>query len=159
MTLFKKILVPTDFSDPSLEAFKLAKSLAGHLGAEIILAHVIPPVPVQYPYPDPPVSSSFDVALYQQELALDAEKMLEQLAGQRAPKETRIRTEVVTGDPAHEIIRMAEVDHPDLIVIATHGRTGWRRLVFGSVAEKVIRLAPVPVLTVVPPHEERDRSG
>jgi nucleotide-binding universal stress UspA family protein len=55
---------------------------------------------------------------------------------------------------AHEIVRLANEHAVDLIVIATHGETGWRRLVFGSVAEKVVRLAECPVLTIQPEHDD-----
>jgi nucleotide-binding universal stress UspA family protein len=62
---------------------------------------------------------------------------------------------LASGDPPREIIRAAEDQKIDLIVIATHGHTGWGRLLFGSVAEKVVRLAPCPVLTIkAPPAEE-----
>jgi universal stress protein A len=60
---------------------------------------------------------------------------------------------VSTGEAAPEILRIAQQEHVDLIVIASHGRTGWRRLVHGSVAEKVVRQATCPVLTIVAPPE------
>jgi nucleotide-binding universal stress UspA family protein len=59
---------------------------------------------------------------------------------------------VGVGDPAEEIVRLAKTESVDLLVISTHGVTGWRHLVFGSVAEKIIRLADCPVL-VIPVHE------
>ena len=59
------------------------------------------------------------------------------------------------GDVADEIVRIGEIEKADLIVIATHGTTGWRRFMFGSVAEKVVRLAKCPVLTIRNPQEER----
>ena len=65
--------------------------------------------------------------------------------------EVRTRDLVTTGEAASEILRIARQEHADLIVIATHGLTGWRRLVFGSVAEKVVRQATCPVLTIVAP--------
>jgi nucleotide-binding universal stress UspA family protein len=61
---FKKILCPTDFSEPSVTALQDGAELALHFSSQLLVIHVIPPVPVQYPYPDPPVSSSFNVALY-----------------------------------------------------------------------------------------------
>jgi universal stress protein A len=60
---------------------------------------------------------------------------------------------VTTGRAAEEILRIAAAEHMDLIVIASHGESGWRRLVFGSVAEKVVRHAPCPVLTIMAPAE------
>jgi len=66
-----------------------------------------------------------------------------------------VRQIVVLGGAADEIIRISGEEKVDLIVIATHGQTGWRHMVFGSVAEKVVRLAPCPVLTVRAPHKGR----
>jgi len=156
MLPFKKILWPTDFSEPSYTALKAADELARHFSARLLLLHVIPPVPIQYPYPDPPVASSFDVALYQQQLALQAEQLLEDLVAQRVSKEVRAATRVVTGEPPAEILRLAREEQADLIVIASHGLTGWRHLVFGSVAEKVVRFSPCPVLTIAAPRKEED---
>jgi universal stress protein A len=74
---------------------------------------------------------------------------------QKVSPEVRTLATVVTGDPAPEIVRLAEQEVVDLIVIATHGQSGWRHFVFGSVAEKVVRLAPCPVLTIRAPREEK----
>jgi len=62
---------------------------------------------------------------------------------------------VTTGEAAPEILRIAAAEHVDLIVIASHGETGWHRLVFGSVAEKVVQHAPCPVLTITAPFEKK----
>jgi nucleotide-binding universal stress UspA family protein len=70
MLPFKRILCPTDFSQPAAAALKRAEEIARHFGAELLVAHVIPPVPGPHSYPDPWVASSFDVPLYQQELAI-----------------------------------------------------------------------------------------
>jgi nucleotide-binding universal stress UspA family protein len=150
---FKKILCPTDFSEPSYDALKAAGEMALHFGAELVVIHVIPPVPVQYPYPDPPVASSFDVALYQQELAISAENALKGVVAQRVSPKVRTLATVVTGDPAGEIVGKAQDENADLVIIATHGLTGWRHLVFGSVAEKVVRTAACPVLTIREPRK------
>jgi nucleotide-binding universal stress UspA family protein len=149
----KKILCPTDFSEPSYKALKTADELAAHFSAQLVLLHVIPPVPGQHPYPDPPVANSTDEPLYQQKLALEAEGLLEALVRERVCKEVRAAALVVTGEPADEILQVAREQEVDLIVIATHGRSGWRRLVFGSVAEQVVRLAPCPTLTLAAPHK------
>lgn len=154
MLPFKKILCPTDFSKPSLTALQDAGELALHFTAELLVIHVIPPVPAQYPYPDPMFSSSFDVAQYQQELTSASEKALKQVVAQQISPQVRTLETVVTGDPAIEIVQKAGAEHVDLIVIATLGQTGWRHLVFGSVAEKVVRLAPCPVLTIRAPWGE-----
>jgi nucleotide-binding universal stress UspA family protein len=151
MLPFKRILCPTDVSNPAAAALKRAEEVARHFGAELLVAHVIPPVPGPHSYQDPPVASSFDVPLYQQELAIYAEKILKDLVSHQVSPEVRTRDLVTTGEAAPEILRIANQEQVDLIVIASHGLTGWRRLVFGSVAEKVVRQAPCPVLTIVAP--------
>ena len=80
-------------------------------------------------------------------LNADAEERLNEIVGEVTMPGTIIRTIVVHRDAASEIVRIAEKENVDMIVIATHGMTGWRRVVFGSVAEKVVRLAKCLVLT------------
>jgi len=150
MLPFKKILCPTDFSEPAFAALKRAEELARHFGAELIVAHVIPPLPGPHLFPDPQASFNFDLPLYQQELAIKAEQMLKDLVSHH---KVETRNLVTTGEAAPEILRIAQQEHADLIVIASHGLRGWRRLVFGSVAEKVVRQAACPVLTIVAPPE------
>jgi nucleotide-binding universal stress UspA family protein len=150
MLPFKRILCPTDFSEPAFTALKRAEELARHFGAELIVAHVVPTLPSPHSFPDPQASFNFDVPMYQQELAIKAEQMLKDLVSHH---KVGTRDMVTTGEAAPEILRIAHEEHVDLIVIASHGLTGWRRLVFGSVAEKVMRQAPCPVLTIVPPPE------
>ena len=151
MLPFKKILCPTDFSEPAFVALKRADELARHFSAELIVAHVIPPVPGPHSFPDPQASFNFDVPLYQQELAIQAEKMLKELVSHQIASEVRTRDLVTTGEAAPEILQIAHQERADLIVIASHGLTGWRRLVHGSVAEKVVRQATCPVLTIMAP--------
>jgi nucleotide-binding universal stress UspA family protein len=150
MLPFKRILCPTDFSEPAFTALKRAEELARCFDAELIVAHVIPPLPGPHLFPDPKASLNFDVPLYQQELAIKAEQMLKDLVSHH---KVGTRDLVTTGEPAPEILRIAQQEHVDLIVIASHGLTGWRRLVFGSVAEKVVRQATCPVLTIAVPPE------
>ena len=149
---FKKILCPTDFSEPAFVALKRAEELARHFAAELIVAHVIPTLPGPHLFPDPKASFNFDVSLYQQELAIKAEDMLKELVSHH---KVQSRNRVTTGDAASEILRIADQEHADLIVIASHGLKGWRRLVHGSVAEKVVRQAACPVLTIMAPTEEQ----
>jgi len=148
MLPFKKILYPTDFSDPSYEALKAANELALHFSAELCVVHVVSPV-VQSPA-DP--SGSALLVLQEEEKA--ARSSLEEVVTKRIPKKLLVHQVVVLGAAAEEIIQVSQEERVDLIVIATHGQTGWRHLVFGSVAEKVVRLAPCPVLTIRAPHEE-----
>jgi len=150
MLPFKRILCPTDFSEPAFTALKRAEELARHFAAELIVAHVIPSLTGPHTYADPPLATSFDVSLFQQELAIKAEQMLKDLVSHH---KVGTRDVVTTGEAAPEILRIAHQEHVDLIVIASHGLTGWRRLVFGSVAGKVVRQATCPVLTIVAPTE------
>ena len=147
MLPFKEILYPTDFSEPSYEALKAANELALHFSAELCLVHVV----------SPDVQTSPDLAgmdLVLQEIIDLAANSLQEVVKQRVPKELHTRQIVVQGEAADEIIRISEETKADLIVIATHGQTGWRHMVFGSVAEKVVRLAPCAVLTIRAPHKE-----
>ena len=146
MLPFKKILYPTDFSEASYEALKAANELALHFSAELCLVHIVSPV-----VPASPEFASSAMRLQEE----SAEKTLQEVVKQRVSKELRIRQIVLLGEAADEITRMSEENKVDLIVIGTHGQTGWRHVVFGSVAEKVVRLAPCPVLTIRAPHRER----
>jgi nucleotide-binding universal stress UspA family protein len=140
----KLIVSPIDFSSHSQEALQTSADLAKQFGAELLLIHAVPAIPKL-----PSTTSIFHEAQYEQELHKDAEQLLQKLAEELAKKGLRVRTEVGTAnDVAMEILRIAEHNSADLIVIATHGMTGWHRLVFGSVAEKVVRLASCPVLVL-----------
>ena len=114
-----------------------------HFGAQLSLVNVVPMLPV---LPRDP-NYAFKVPQYEQMLNADAEERLNELIKEVTTPITNIRTILGNGDAASEIIRIAEKENVDMIVIATHGMTGWRRAVFGSVAERVVRLAKCPVLT------------
>ena len=149
MLPFRTLLCPLDFSQPSYEALQNAIELAAHFQAGLVLVHVIPAA-----VPGIPADPSYAFAAaegYQKTLKINAEEQLA-LAAQRIPAGVRSSTVIGNGDAADEIVRLAAEENTDLIVIATHGLTGWRHLIFGSVAEKVIRLAAVPVL-VIPVHD------
>lgn len=158
MLPLKRILCPTDFSEPSYDALKIAVELARHFGAALDVIHIIPPVPVHSPYPDPPLAVSFDVALYQQELARYSEKALQSLVGRMVSQDIPTLATVRTGEAAQEIVAFAGKEHIDLIVIATHGLTGWRHFITGSVTEEVVRLAPCPVLAIREPKAEKQEK-
>jgi nucleotide-binding universal stress UspA family protein len=147
MLPFKKILYPTDFSDPSYEALKAANELALHFSAELCVLHVVTPVA------QAPADPSDSALLVLQEMEKAARESLEEMVKKRIPKELLVRQIVVLGGASEEILQISKKEKVDLIVIATHGQTGWRHFVFGSVAEKVVRLAPCAVLTIRAPHE------
>jgi nucleotide-binding universal stress UspA family protein len=140
----QRILCPTDFSDPAADCVQAASELAQHFGAELLLVNVVPVVPTLPPDPN----YVFKVPEYERFLHMDAEKHLREVRDQLVAKNVRVRTLVGHGAAAEEIVAIAVREKADLIVIATHGSTGFERLMFGSVAEKVVRLATCPVLTV-----------
>jgi nucleotide-binding universal stress UspA family protein len=140
----KLIFSPIDFSDPSHEALDTAANLASSVGAELLLAHVVPVIP-RLPSP----ATIFNEAEFEQELYKDAQGRLNELGAKLRAKGLSVRTELgLANDPGMEIIRLAEQHKADLIVIATHGMSGWHRLAFGSVTEKVVRLSKLPVLVL-----------
>lgn len=147
----KKILCPTDFSEPSLLAIKAATELALRFGAEIILLHAVSPLPAS---PQPGAVYSFDTATYLQEMMTYGKDSMERLIKEKIPAEVSARSLVLAGSPSDEIARTAESENVNLVVIATHGHRGWKRFVFGSVAERVIRMASCPVLAVPAPKEK-----
>jgi len=143
MLPFKRILCPTDFSEPSCAGVKAAAEMASRFGAELILMHVVGPIPAL----DTPTGvSSFDVAGYQRQLTESAEANLREREAM-VPEETPTRIVVTHGEAGHEIVRVAKEEGVDLIVMATHGATGWRHRIFGTVTEKVVRNAHCSVLT------------
>ena len=139
MPQFKKILCPVDFDQNSLLALRLASELAQERKATLYLLHVVamPPGP--------------EVALPFGKMEAAARTRLEKLARQKVDGKASYKIDVAMGDPGIEVLQVAKRLRADLIVMATHGRKGLRRLVLGSVAERVIREAPCPVLTVRPP--------
>ncbi|GAB4296883.1 MAG: universal stress protein [Ignavibacteriaceae bacterium] len=142
-----KILVPIDFSDYSKSALKYAINFAQQFSSEMILVYVVEPI--VYP-PDfsmgqiaiPAVNSDWDKR---------AREELDKLAKDEVPKDLKVKTIVKTGKPFVEIIESAKEEDVDLIIIATHGHTGVEHILFGSTAEKVVRKAPCPVLTLREP--------
>lgn len=158
------VLVPTDFSEPALRALRYAVDVARLHQAKLTLLHVLPPRSVTDVYyasasPEAPHSTG--------------DPRLDALLGSPGPSDpavvrtdpdqaalTQLRdlmagtlhsmweAEVARGHPANAIVRFAQERDVDLIVMATHGRTGLQHMILGSVAEKVVRQAPCPVLTI-----------
>ncbi len=150
MLPIKNILCPTDFSDPSYDALKVADELAAHFGATLHIVNVVPLVPIV----EAPIgveSASFNVASYQQELEGQAHKSLQNLVEQKVGKGVTTATEVLIGNAAGEVMRYAGEKGVDMIVIATHGLSGWRRFISGSTTEQIVRQASCPVLTIRKP--------
>jgi len=152
MLPIKKILWPTDFSEPSYVALNTAQELAKHFSAELTIVNVITPIPV---VSSPNGPAGFDVSLYQDQIKETSNESLQDIIQKKISKEIKTEGKIVMGNAPDEIVKTAEEENVDLIVIATHGETGWRHLVFGSVAEKVVRFATCPVLTIHQPKENK----
>ena len=135
-----RILVPTDFSQYSEHAYQQALSFAKQENAQILLLHVL--LSSDFAFGDTPLSMREQL---EKELQSDAEQRLKSMVkGQTIP----IETLVVWGNPPIEICRIAKERDINLIVMATHGRTGLTHMFIGSVAERVVRYAPCSVLIV-----------
>src|SRR5262245_13239545 len=130
---FRRILAPTDFSDTSMRALPMAAEMATHFGAELLLLHVVP-MDTATPWDIPPYAefglAAVPVRDYEGEVRKEVEHRLTQLAIKEAAG-VPARVLVGRGDAAGEIHRLAAQEKADLIVLATHGWTGWRHLVFG----------------------------
>jgi len=146
MLPFKNILSPTDFSEPSYKAIKFAGELALHFKSGLTVLHVVSLTPAISAAELP---TTFDIEGYQQKLEEDARARLKEVADKLVPKEIRdFKLVVRRGYYPDEILRVAKEGKHDLIVIGTRGRTGLPHVLLGSVAERVVQLAPCPVLTI-----------
>ncbi|MBC8017329.1 MAG: universal stress protein [Verrucomicrobia bacterium] len=144
MKTFEKILIAIDFSENSEYAFEYALTLATQFQAELTILHVInEPVDLRGFYVP---HISFEQL--EKEIEDGAEKMMEKFCQTRMGDFSNYRTAIVTGIPYEEIIKKAEDTVSSLIVLGTHGRTGLDHLIFGSTAERVVRSASCPVLTI-----------
>lgn len=153
MIPFKKILCPTDFSELSYEAIEAANTLALYFSAELSIVHVLPSVRFLPRSTAIPTSNGSG---YQDQSVELLKRSLDEAISQRTSKELRVIPAVITGDDvADQILRAAEEQKVDVIVIASHGMTGWRRLMLGSVTEKVLKNASCSVLLIQAPHKAR----
>jgi nucleotide-binding universal stress UspA family protein len=149
MKNIKKIICPVDFSEPSDAALNSAVELAEHFSAAMVLCHAINEI-------DPTPSPSYTLTnqLMDQipqimgQMTENAHKAMQDLIKNHVGERIAADHRVVLGDPAKSIVKLAEDEQADLIVMATHGRSGIKGLFFGSVAEKVVRSATCPVLTM-----------
>ncbi len=146
---YKKILWPTDGSKPALNALQMALELAKTFQSELYAMQVVPSVPMlsQNGF-TPQAPLAFDVPLYEKELEQNTKESLEKTIAEHVPKKITVKSAVELGEPADGIVDFARREKVELIVMATHGRKGFDHFLLGSVAEKVIRNSPVPVLTV-----------
>jgi universal stress protein A len=138
----KKILVPSDFSPASDNAFKYALHFGQHFGAQLHVMHVLEPAlsPLFAGLPEAPAFSEEELAMAEKNLGAWADSA--RAAGVAAKLVLR------NGLPAHEIVEAAKDLEVDLVILATQGLTGWKHFCIGSTAERVVRAAPCPVLVV-----------
>jgi nucleotide-binding universal stress UspA family protein len=142
----KKILACTDFSENSVPARICAVEYARAFRAELLILHVVNSRLLGYPTLANRVP--VETALIQENIREGVEEELELLANDCGREVEKVSAHFRTGAPAEEIVRFAEEQSADLIVMGTHGWTGVRHLIVGSVAENVVRMANCPVLTV-----------
>lgn len=144
---FYRIVVPTDFSSCAEQAWALAQRLAGGFGSELVLTHVLVEAPLwsEGPFNMDQVRDVYAAARKW------AGENLERWATEARGKGLSVRAVLRTGSPHEEIVALATDERADLVVIGTHGRGGVNRALIGSVADRVVRLAPCPVLTIREP--------
>src|SRR5512143_921149 len=140
----KKVLVPTDFSESARHALTYGMSFAKEYGAELVLLHVVENITVGY------ASDLFPVPMAEvfQEISGYAKAELAKLAAEARERGVVVSELVVQGKPSAESIRHAAENAVDMIVLGTHGKGMLDQALFGSTAERVVRRAPCPVLTV-----------
>ena len=148
----RSILLPTDFSECGNFALSYATSLARTFGARIICVNVIEPIVPTVGYTG--MTEPLPLADISEQLEDSAERELPKIAECEECADIEIEELIVHGEAATEIVRVAKERDVDIIVIASHGRTGLGRILFGSTAEAVVRHAACPVLVVKPPVTE-----
>ncbi|RMF93803.1 MAG: universal stress protein [Candidatus Schekmanbacteria bacterium] len=142
--LFKRILVPVDFSDGSMNSFNLAEFFSKDRGSKIILVHIISEPLIT----DPIHSSEYFTPKIIADLKEELEEKIQEEYVEKSNLKNDIETVVLRGYPPTEIISLIEKTNADLVVMGTHGRKGLAHLLLGSVTEKVIRASKVPVITM-----------
>ena len=143
----KKILFCTDFSENSVLARRRAVEFAKALGAQLNILHVVNASPLGYPIFEDRIP--VDMAKLQEDIQSTVRQELQMVAqecGRDLAK--NVQAHFLVGQPAAEIVRFADEQSMDLIVMGTHGWTGFKHLILGSTAENVVRTANCPVLTV-----------
>jgi nucleotide-binding universal stress UspA family protein len=149
MVAFKEIIVPTDFSEHSLRALDYGVEIAEKFASQLKIVYVIEPMVQAADV----AWSTVDFDQLNQAHRESAEKQLKALMEERVPKGIPVEAVIMFGKPFVEIVKQARADNTDLIVMATHGRGAISHILLGSTAEKVVRKAPCPVLTVKHPKQ------
>lgn len=146
MKEIKKILVPVDFSENSKKIVQSAMYVAGKCQASLDLVFVVQSFEDYSGFFVP----HMPIAQFEEEMVQSAEKKMENFIEDNVSGLTVNAAKVLSGDVAEEIISYAQEEAIDMIVMGTHGYKGFEKVLFGSVAEKVVKMAPCPVLTINP---------
>ena len=141
MEAFKHILIPTDFGEAANRAIDFGLSLAKKFECKVTLVHAYAVPPVGYGYPD-------GLPWPIEEIRTAATKALDGALARAKDRHAQVEGVLVYGEPWQQILATAKARGADLVVMGTHGRHGFSRVLLGSVAERVVRLSHVPVLTV-----------
>lgn len=146
MKEIKKILVPIDFSDNSQKILKSAEYVAQKFAAELVLIFVVQSLEDYSGFfvPHLPLEQLAD------EMLIGAEKKMANFVEDHVHYDGDVKTKVITGDVAAEIISFSETAEIGMIIMGTHGYKGIERVLFGSIAEQIVKNAPCPVLTINP---------
>jgi nucleotide-binding universal stress UspA family protein len=145
--MYERVLIPLDGSELAEAILPFAEQVAGPLDAEVVLLRVVePPSPIAGLGANGVIGPD---ALFLRQL--EAKRYLEAVADRLAARGVRARAVLGLGTPASEIVETAKAERADLIAMTTHGRTGLRRAIFGSVAAAVLRDAAIPVLVIRKP--------
>lgn len=146
MTEFKKILFPCDLSPATSKILRYVLSIAQKYDSEVYLLHAVQDLKMMGDLYIPRYSLEFD----QQKLIEAAEKSIDTFCETELEACPHFIKRIVVGDPATQILKLIQSEDIDLVIMGTHGRKGLEETIFGSVAENVVKKAPVPVLTVNP---------
>jgi nucleotide-binding universal stress UspA family protein len=142
--MFKQILFPVDFSSSAERVVPYVRSVAQKYGSTIHVVHVVADLTGELYAPGE------SIVTFISEIRENAETMMGEYCDKNFSGMANVFAHIMEGDPAEEIVRFARENGDSLIIMGTHGRKGLDRVVFGSVAENVLRTSPVPVLTVNP---------
>ncbi|MBW1799847.1 MAG: universal stress protein [Deltaproteobacteria bacterium] len=146
MKEFERILFPVDFSDVSPKIAPWVHRVAEKYDASVHLLFVARMI---YYFTDMYVDAG-SIEVLHGEVIQGAERKMDEFIQAHFKEYPNVKAKVVLGDPAEEILRYTEAENIDLVIMGTHGRKGLERIIFGSVAERVITMSPVPVLSINP---------
>src|ERR1051325_2879476 len=150
----RRILLPTDFSGCANYALPYAAAIARAVGATVICVNVVEPIVPAVGYTG--MAEAMPIAEMSEQMEDSAERELPGVMNCEELRGLKVEEVIGHGDAAAEIVRVADEQEVDLIVISSHGRTGLGRIIFGSTAEAVVRHARCPVLVVKPPPDEEE---